>query len=113
LRPALPSTDIDRRFALQSSNVPDPAHGPRKGLWIVPSAGTAGHEELRHLLGIHVLLNCGIAGRAYRAKNQQDLVAFDQFSRLFDRLGWAIGVIVGDEVDLAPIDAAFRVDLLK
>jgi hypothetical protein len=58
-------------------------------------------------------LNCGIARRAYRAENQQNLIAFDQFSRLFDRLGWAIGVIVGDEVDLAPIDAAFRVDLLE
>jgi len=52
-------------------------------------------------------VNCGIAGGAYRTEDQQNLIAFDQFARLYDRLGRAIGVIVGDEIDLAPVDAAF------
>src|SRR5205814_8001366 len=43
-------------------------------------------------------------------KNQEYLVALDQLTRLLDRFGRAIGIIVGNEVDLAPVHAAIVVD---
>jgi hypothetical protein len=36
--------------------------------------------------------------------------ALHQLARLLDRLGRAIGIVIGDEIDLAPVDAAFGVD---
>jgi hypothetical protein len=46
-------------------------------------------------------------------EHQQHLVLLDQLAHLLDRLGRAVAVVVGDEVDLAAVDAALGVDLLE
>ena len=86
-------------------------HG--KVLRIAPLGCAGGDEQLRHLLGVHVFLDRRIRRRAEALEDQQDLVALDQLARLLDRLGRAVAVVVGDEVDLAAVDAAFGVDLLE
>ena len=70
-------------------------------------------EQLRHLLGVHVFLDRGVAGRAQRIEDQQHLVGLDQLARLLDGLRRAVAVVIGDEVDLAAVDAAFGVDLVE
>ena len=51
-----------------------------------------------------------IARRAERGEHQENLVALDQLADLLDRLRRRIGIVVGDEVDLAAVDAALIVD---
>ena len=43
----------------------------------------------------------------------QHFVALDQLADLLDRLRRAVGVVIGDEIDLAAVDAALGVDLLE
>src|SRR6266852_3378973 len=90
-----------------------PAHGPWKILGVIPLGGAGGDEQLRHLLGIHVLLDGRVRRRAQRVEDEQNLVALDQLARLLDRLRRAVAIVVADEVDLAAVDAAFGVDLLE
>jgi hypothetical protein len=52
-------------------------------------------------------------GGSQRLENQQDFVAFHKLARLLYRLGRAVGVVIGNEVDLAAVDAAFGVDLVE
>ena len=90
-----------------------PADRPRKILRVVPFGGAARHEHLRHLLGVHVFLDRGVARRAQRIEDQQHLVGLDQLARLFHGLGRIVAVIIGNEVDLAAVDAAFGIDLVE
>ena len=99
-----------RDFALVARQ---PAHGPGKRLRVVPLGGAGGDEQLRHLLAVDVFLDRGVGGGAERAEQQQNLVALDQLARLLDGLRRRIGVVIGDEIDLAAIDAALVVDLLE
>ncbi len=89
------------------------AHGPGEVLWIIPLARTAGDEQLRYLLGVHVPLNGSIVGRAKRIENQENFVALDQFARLLDCLWRTVGVVIGNESNLATVDTAFGVDLAE
>ena len=68
---------------------------------------------MRHLLGVHVLLDCGVTGRAQGVEDQQNFIALDQLAGLLDRLRRAVRIIIGDEVDLAAVDAAFGVNLVE
>src|SRR5207302_1130721 len=70
-------------------------------------------EELRHLLLVQVFLDCGVGGGAERIENKQHAVLLDQLARLLHRLWRAVAVVVRDEVDLAPIDAALLVQHLE
>ena len=90
-----------------------PADRPRKALRVVPLGGAAGDENLRHFLGVHVFLDRGIAGRAERVEYQQHLVGFDQLARLLHGLGRIVAVVIGDEADLAAVDAALGIDLVE
>src|SRR6185437_7379971 len=90
-----------------------PAHGPWK-VFGVPPFGCAGrHEELGYLLDVHVFVDRRIGWRSEGLKDQQHAVVFDEFARLLDRLGRTIGVVIGRELALAAVDAAFRVDLVE
>ena len=56
----------------------------------------------------------GVVGRgSERAEHQQHFFLLDQLAGLLDRLRRRVGVIEGDELDLAAVDAAFGVDLLE
>ena len=101
---------VDARLALVAGL---PAHGPWKVLRIVPLVGAGGDEELRDLLCVHVVLDRGVARRAQAVENQQHTVILDELARLLDGPGRAVAVVVGDEIDLAAVDAALGVDHLE
>ncbi len=101
---------VDAAFALV---VGLPAHGPGKILRVAPFGGAAGHEQLRHLLGIHVFLDRRIGLGAERLEDQQHFVAFHQLARLLHGLRRAEAVVIADEGDLAAVDAAVVVDLAE
>ena len=88
-------------------------HGVGEVFGIVPAAGAGRQEELRHLLGVEVLLDRGVGRRAERAGDGQHLVLLDQTARLLDRLGRAETVVERDHGDLAPVHAAQVVDHLE
>ena len=90
-----------------------PSHGPGEVLRIVPLRRAGGDEQLRDLLGVQILLDCRVGRRAQRIEHQQHLVALDQLAGVLNRFGRAVGVVVGDEVHLAPVDAALLVDHLE
>src|SRR2546423_1501950 len=98
---------VDPRFGPVVRLPPD---GPREVLGIAPARRAGGDEQLRHLHGVHVFLDCGVARGAERREDQELLVAFDQLAGLLHRLRRAVGVIVGDEIDLAAVDATGVVD---
>ena len=65
------------------------------------------------LLVIHVFLDRGIRWRSETLKDQQDAIVLDELARGLDGLLWVVAIVVGDEIDLAAVDAAFGVDLLE
>ncbi len=90
-----------------------PPHGPGEVLRVVPLGGAGGHEEVRHLGLVHVLVYGGIGGRAEGLEEGRHLVLLHELPDHLHRLGRRIGIVVRDEVDLAPVDAAIVVDLLE
>ena len=88
-----------------------PSHRPREALRVPEFRGAGGDEQLRDLFRVHVFLDRGVGRRAEALEDQQHLVAFHQLSRLLDRLRRAVAVVVGNEIDLAAVDAAFGIDL--
>jgi len=87
-----------------------PAHRPREGLVVAELGRTGGDEQLGHLLAVHVFLDRVVGRRAQALKDQEYLVAFHELACLLDGLGRAEGVVIGDKVDLAAVDAALVVD---
>jgi hypothetical protein len=81
-----------------------------KFLW---SPNLVAPEAMRNLLLIHVLHDRRIGRRAERREQHVDLVALDQLARLLDGLRRAIGVVIGDVLDHAAVDAALLVDHLE
>ena len=84
-----------------------PTYSPREVLRIIPFGRAGLHEQLRHLLRVHIFLNGGVGRRAKRAEDEENLVALNQSARLLDRFWWTVTVVIGNEVDLAAVDAAF------
>ncbi|MGY3371525.1 hypothetical protein ACVWZL_008650 [Bradyrhizobium sp. GM2.4] len=101
---------VDLRFALVGRL---PAHGPGEVLRVIPLGGAGGDEQLRDLLGVEVFLDRAVRGRAERVEHDDHLVALDQLADLLDGLRRRIAVVIGDEVDLAAVDAALVVDHLE
>ena len=58
---------VDLGFALVARL---PSHGPGKVLGIVPFGGAGGDEELRHLLRVHVFLDCRVGRRPQRIEDE-------------------------------------------
>ena len=98
---------VDRRLG---GVVGLPAHGPRELLGHAPLRRAGGDEELRHLLLVQVLLHHRVGRRAEQLVDREDLVVLDQLAHHLDGLGRLEAVVVGDEVDLAAVDAALVVD---
>src|SRR4029078_3184245 len=87
--------------------------GPGELLGVVPLGGAGGDEQLRHLLLVHVFLDRRVWRCAQQIEYQQTLVALHQLARLLDRFRRAVAGIIGDEVDLAAVDAARGVYLVE
>src|SRR6516165_8134350 len=90
-----------------------PAHRPREILRIVPLDSTACYEQLWHLSGIHVSLDRRVGRRPGAVEDQQDFIASDEPAGLFDGFRRTVSVVIGNEPDLAPVDAAFGVHLVE
>ena len=90
-----------------------PANGPREILRVVPLGRARRNEDLRHLLGIHVFVDRAVGRRTQRIEDQKHLVAFDQLACLLDGFRRAIAVVIGNEIDLAAVDAALGIDLVE
>ena len=83
---------------------------PGKRLRIAPFLVAGSDEQLRNFLFVQIGPQRQIAGRAERAEHQQHVVIVDQFAGLrIGQLGIGV-VVVGDEPDLAAIDAAALVE---
>src|SRR6516225_2461793 len=87
-------------------------NGPRKILWIAERCHAARYEQLRYLSLIHVFTDCyGTDTQAL--ENQQDFVVFNELTSLFDPFGRVIGVVIGNELDPAAVDATLGIDLVE
>ena len=79
-------------------------------LRVVPAAGTAERQQLRHLLRVEVFLHGRVGRGADDLEGEQHLVGFDELAHLLDGLRRRIGVVILDQVDLAAVDPALLVD---
>jgi hypothetical protein len=75
-----------------------------------PARRACGDEQLRHFHVVHVFLDRRVAGGAERRKDQEHLVAFNQLARLLHCFRRTIGIVIGNEIDLAAVDASGVVD---
>ena len=98
---------IDPRFRAVARLQPD---GPGKMLGIAPARGARADEQLRDLFLIEVFLDPDIARGAERREHQEDFIALDELADLLDRLRRRVRIVVGDEIDLAAVDATLIVD---
>jgi hypothetical protein len=80
---------------------------------VVPPRRTRRNEDLRDAFGVEIFLHGYIGRGADRTEHRQHVVLFDKLAGLFDRLGGRVGVIQGQEIDLASVDAALIVEHLK
>ena len=78
-----------------------------------PERGPGGHVEMGHLLFVDVVPDSGVVRRAERVEEGEDLLLLDQPARVLDRPGRLVGVVQGDELDLAPVDASVGVFQLE
>src|SRR5438874_13283633 len=65
---------------------------------------------MRHFLRVDVLDGGADAGSTERAEQEGYFIALDKLPGLLHRLGRAVSIVVGDEIDLAAVDAASIVD---
>ena len=65
---------------------------------------------MRHLLAVYVFVDRRIGRRPQRAEIGENLVLLDQLAGLLDGLGRAVGVIIGQEIDLATVNAALGIE---
>ena len=101
---------IDVRFGLVAGQE---AHGPGKLARLVPHRGARGDKELRDLLRVQIGVD-RLAGVGAEARQDKENVVFlDELAGRLHRLGRVVGVVIGNEIDLAALDAALGVDLFE
>ena len=89
------------------------AHGPGKLARLVPHRRAGGDEELRDLLRVQIGMD-GLARVGAEARQDEENVVFlDELAGRLHRLGRIVGVVIGNEIDLAASDAALGVDLVE
>jgi hypothetical protein len=66
-----------------------------------------------NLFPVQVLLDSRVRRRPNRAKDEENLVALDKTPRLLERLRRTVSIVIADEIDLASVDAALIVTILK
>ena len=67
-------------------------------------------QKLRHFSIVQIFLDRCIRRGTDDLEGGENLVAFDELAHLLDRLRRTVGIVVLNEVDLAPLDAALLVD---
>jgi hypothetical protein len=76
-------------------------HGGRQG------------EEVRHASIEHARHDCDIHRRTHAADHQEDIVNVQKLVRGFDRQGHLVLAVFDDKLNLAPMDSAGCVRLVK
>ena len=88
-------------------------HGPFEVLRIVPFRRAGVEQELRHALRVEIFVHGGLRRGAERAVQRQHFLLLDQPPRRLDAFRRAVGVVHGEEFDLASVDAALFVQHLE
>ena len=88
-------------------------HGPFEVLRIVPFRRAGVEQQLRHALRVEIFVHGGLRRGAERAEQRQHLFLLDQPPRRLDAFRRAVGVVHGEELDLAAVDAALFVQHLE
>ena len=89
------------------------AHGPRKLARLVPGRRARQGEKLRHLFRVQIGLDRGVGVGADGRHRQENLVLLDELARHLHGLVGIVGVVIDDEIELAAVDAALGVDLVR
>ncbi|MNZ90010.1 hypothetical protein D3C78_1089590 [compost metagenome] len=85
-------------------------HGPGRALGIVEPIRAHAQQDLRHLPGVHVALDGRVGRRAQVAVDRQHFVLLDQPAHGLGGARRRVLVVIGDQLDLAPADAAALVE---
>lgn len=88
-------------------------HGPFVVLRIVPFRRAGVEQQLRHALGIEIFVHGSLRRGAERAEQGQHFLLLHQPPRGFNAFRRAVGVVHGQELYLAPVDAAQFVQHLE
>jgi hypothetical protein len=87
-------------------------HGPGKLLRLVPGRRARQREQLGHLLRVQIRLDRRVGVGADGAQGEENLIVLNELAGRLHDLDRVIRVVIGDDVDLAAVDAAFGVDLV-
>jgi len=86
---------------------------PWEMLRVVPPRRPRRNEQLRNVLGVEIFLNGNIGRGADRTEHREHVVLLHKLACLLDGFGRRIGIVQGQKVDLASVNAAFIVQHLK
>src|SRR5260370_37170221 len=67
-------------------------------------------KKLRHFFLVEIFLDRGIRRRADDLEGGENFVAFDKLAHLLNSLRRTVGIVVLNEIDLAPVDSTLLVD---
>ena len=70
-------------------------------------------RQLRHALRVEIFVHGGLRRGAERAEQRQHFLLLDQPPRRLDAFRRAVGIVHGEELDLAAVDAALLVQHLE
>src|SRR5262249_5618409 len=90
-----------------------PAEGVRVRGGVVPAVAAGGDEQVRHLAGVEVLDHGQVRRCAQAVEDPEHAVLEHELVHHGGRLGRVVTVIEERVLDLAPVDAAVRVDVLE
>ena len=80
---------------------------------VVPARAAGGHEHVGHLGGVEVTDDLGVRRRAETLEDAEHLVLQHELVHHVDGVGGVVGVVLDDQVDLAPEHAAVGVDVVE
>jgi hypothetical protein len=86
---------------------------PWEMLRVVPPRRPRRNEQLRNVLGVKVFLNGNIGRGADRTEHREHVVLLDKLAGLLDGFRRRIGIVQGQKLDFASVNAAFIVQHLK
>jgi hypothetical protein len=93
---------VDLPFGVEA----DEARGGQREIRDIGELVRPGYNtDRRHAARDQVFCHRRVAGCSELAEHEGDLVALDELAGMFDSLRGAVGIVIRDVVDLAPVDA--------
>ncbi|MGY4499124.1 hypothetical protein ACVWYH_003055 [Bradyrhizobium sp. GM24.11] len=109
----LHADDVPRQDACFGRIQRQPRHRPLELLRVIPLRRAGVEQQLRHALGVEIFVHGGLRRGAERAIEREHLFLLDEAPRRLDAFRRAVGVVHGEKLDLAPVDAALLVQHLE